>query len=132
MTKANITPEKRHVVILRHGPACFYCRCALAPQHVTMDHLVPLCRGGTSRESNLVPCCLRCNGKKGPLTAEEYFRVAHDDRARKRLIMAVNVQLGNGLLKRDGTHVVPRAERRHLTWKPFEGLLIAEAPLPLC
>jgi hypothetical protein len=132
MTKSNITPEKRRVVILRHGPACFYCRRALAPQHLTMDHRVPRCRGGTSHESNLVPCCRPCNTRKGPLTAEEYFRVIHDDRARDRLIAAVHANLGNGLLKRDGTHLVPRATRRHLTWKPFDGLLAAEVPLPLC
>lgn len=40
--------------------ACTYCP-ALAD---TMDHVVPLVRGGTNYEGNLTPCCRRCNGSK--------------------------------------------------------------------
>ena len=44
----------------RQGETCAYCD-ALA---TTVDHVVPLVRGGTNYEGNLVPCCRPCNGRK--------------------------------------------------------------------
>lgn len=45
----------------RQGRACVYCD---RPAD-TIDHAVPLVRGGTNYEGNLVPACRRCNGSKG-------------------------------------------------------------------
>lgn len=45
----------------RQGRVCFYCD---GPAD-SVDHVVPLVRGGTNFEGNLVPCCLTCNGSKG-------------------------------------------------------------------
>ena len=46
----------------RQGMACAYCD---APA-TTVDHVVPLVRGGTNYEGNLAPACKRCNsGKSG-------------------------------------------------------------------
>lgn len=51
----------------RQGKACTYC---MRPAD-TIDHAVPLVRGGTNYEGNLVPCCRSCNGSKsGYLIAE--------------------------------------------------------------
>ena len=51
----------------RQGKACAYC---MRPAD-TIDHAVPLVRGGTNYEGNLVPCCRSCNGSKsGHLIAE--------------------------------------------------------------
>ena len=44
----------------RQGRACAYCdRLA-----TTVDHVVPLVRGGTNFEGNLVPACRACNSGK--------------------------------------------------------------------
>lgn len=43
------------------GRSCAYCP---APAD-TVDHVIPLVRGGTNFEGNLVPACRRCNGCKG-------------------------------------------------------------------
>jgi 5-methylcytosine-specific restriction protein A len=54
---------------------CCYCEKKTAFKNITMDHLVPLSRGGRSTKDNLVPCCKNCNNlKKGmmPLEWEEY------------------------------------------------------------
>lgn len=45
---------------LRQGRRCTYCD-DLAD---TIDHVVPLVRGGTNYEGNLVPACRRCNSAK--------------------------------------------------------------------
>lgn len=48
---------------------CHHCGQRFEPRELTMDHLVPIARGGTSRKNNLVPSCKPCNTKKGYRTA---------------------------------------------------------------
>lgn len=43
---------------------CHYCNKKVAYKNITMDHLVPLARGGRSTKDNLVPCCKNCNNLK--------------------------------------------------------------------
>ena len=43
---------------------CSYCQNRFPPQELTMDHIVPLSRGGRSVKSNIVPCCKKCNYEK--------------------------------------------------------------------
>jgi 5-methylcytosine-specific restriction endonuclease McrA len=43
---------------------CHYCEGRFAPTDLTMDHVVPLARGGQSTKGNLVPACKDCNAKK--------------------------------------------------------------------
>jgi 5-methylcytosine-specific restriction endonuclease McrA len=51
---------------------CHYCKRATSPAALTMDHLVPLARGGRSTKGNLVPCCKECNNKKRQLLPMEW------------------------------------------------------------
>lgn len=56
---------------------CHYCGRKVGFANLTMDHVIPLSRGGRSTKDNLVPCCKECNTrKKGSLTVEweEYLR----------------------------------------------------------
>lgn len=48
-------------------PRCVYCGVVFTLSELdkcTMDHLVPLSKGGRNNRDNLVPCCLECNRKK--------------------------------------------------------------------
>jgi 5-methylcytosine-specific restriction endonuclease McrA len=66
---------------LRGRGACHYCRRRVPARELTMDHIVPLIRGGTSSRSNVVPCCKDCNSRKKhllPVEWQEYL----DDLAR--------------------------------------------------
>jgi 5-methylcytosine-specific restriction protein A len=61
---------------------CHYCRRRVPPRELTMDHIVPLIRGGLSRKSNVVPCCKDCNSRKKhllPIEWQDYL----DDLARR-------------------------------------------------
>jgi 5-methylcytosine-specific restriction endonuclease McrA len=50
---------------------CYYCRRQVGHAALTMDHVVPLGRGGTSIRGNVVPACKDCNTrKKGMLPIE--------------------------------------------------------------
>lgn len=43
---------------------CHHCGETFSPQELTMDHLVPIVRGGKSTKGNLVPSCKTCNSKR--------------------------------------------------------------------
>ena len=43
---------------------CHYCGGKFPPSELTMDHIVPLSRGGHSTKGNIVPCCKACNNSK--------------------------------------------------------------------
>ena len=56
---------------------CYYCHREVGRENLTMDHLVPLSRGGKSKKGNIVPACKTCNNKKKyllPLEWEEYLQ----------------------------------------------------------
>ncbi|MGQ9860073.1 MAG: HNH endonuclease [Thermodesulfobacteriota bacterium] len=56
---------------------CYYCGRRFPPRELTMDHVVPLVRGGRSSRSNCVTSCKECNTKKRtllPLEWDEYLR----------------------------------------------------------
>jgi len=55
---------------------CHYCRGSFPPEELSMDHIVPVIRGGTSSRGNVVPCCKECNNRKKhllPIEWEEYL-----------------------------------------------------------
>jgi 5-methylcytosine-specific restriction endonuclease McrA len=41
------------------------------PEHLTLDHVVPVARGGKSTRGNCVPCCRECNRGKSLHTPAE-------------------------------------------------------------
>lgn len=43
---------------------CHYCGKQFPPRQLTMDHIVPVARGGTSSKGNVVPSCHKCNQEK--------------------------------------------------------------------
>lgn len=60
---AGIDPETRVRVQERDQGLCRYCGASNVP--MTIDHLVPVSRGGSNRMENLVLACEGCNGEKG-------------------------------------------------------------------
>jgi len=50
---------------------CYHCEGRFKPADLTMDHLIPIARGGASNKRNCVPCCKACNSKKGSKTTAE-------------------------------------------------------------
>lgn len=50
---------------------CHYCHKKFAPSELTMDHVIPVARGGKSTRGNCVPCCKACNSEKKAYTPAE-------------------------------------------------------------
>jgi 5-methylcytosine-specific restriction endonuclease McrA len=56
---------------------CFYCGMSVMSKDLTMDHIIPIIRGGKSAKGNVVPACKACNSKKKhslPMEWEEYMK----------------------------------------------------------
>ena len=48
------------------GPGlCHHCGGKFDKKELTMDHLIPVARGGRSVKSNVVPACRACNQSRG-------------------------------------------------------------------
>jgi 5-methylcytosine-specific restriction enzyme A len=48
----------------RAAGICHHCGGRFLPRALTMDHLVPVIRGGKSTRGNLVPSCRMCNARR--------------------------------------------------------------------
>jgi 5-methylcytosine-specific restriction endonuclease McrA len=76
LTEYRHIPHKRRSlsrknVLLRDQFRCQYCEIVFKPADLTLDHIVPRSRGGTSTWENLAACCKLCNHRKGNQTPEE-------------------------------------------------------------
>ena len=63
--------EKRHRVYIRWGRKCIYC--GDENSSLELDHIVARSKGGSNRDSNLVPACSPCNEKKGALSIQQFL-----------------------------------------------------------
>jgi 5-methylcytosine-specific restriction endonuclease McrA len=79
----SIPRKTRLAIYARHGWRCWYCGesfvylrdptvrwCEIEPP--TIEHQVPLSKGGLTRLANLVMACKTCNSTKRTKTVEEY------------------------------------------------------------
>lgn len=62
---------------------CFYCQRHIPARELTMDHIVPIARGGRSTKGNLVPACKDCNNQKKQLLPMEWEAYLNDKRTSK-------------------------------------------------
>ncbi|TVU41628.1 hypothetical protein EJB05_15163, partial [Eragrostis curvula] len=58
----------RKNIIYRDGFTCQYCSSG---ENLTIDHVIPISRGGKWEWENLVTACSRCNSRKGQKTLEQ-------------------------------------------------------------
>ena len=64
--------RKRRALILKmHDYCCAYC----GDDANTVDHVIPMAKGGTDHPLNLVACCSRCNTAFGDKTKHIEFKI---------------------------------------------------------
>lgn len=69
--------DKDYISTLLDGNICYYCGCEIKDKK-TLDHKIPVTKGGTNENENLVLSCLHCNTQKGNKTEEEYRKWLND------------------------------------------------------
>lgn len=81
---ANVSPYlslTRKNVYIRDDYTCQWCGKHYGTSELSIDHVLPVSRGGTNTWRNVVTSCRKCNNQKGNLTGEEY-----EQRFNKRLL----------------------------------------------
>ncbi|MCH9047163.1 MAG: HNH endonuclease, partial [SAR324 cluster bacterium] len=58
---AGVSKKQWMAILLRYGNKCAYCG---AEGKMTIDHVIPVFRGGIHAVDNVVPACSACNSKK--------------------------------------------------------------------
>jgi 5-methylcytosine-specific restriction endonuclease McrA len=72
----------RKNILLRDRNTCQYCGTVLPSSELTLDHVIPRSRGGSSTWENLVACCHPCNRRKGnQFPAEGGMKLMREPRA---------------------------------------------------
>ena len=57
-----LTAPQWQAVVVAYKGKCAYC--GAKPKKLTIDHVLPLARGGHHTTENVVPACLPCNSRK--------------------------------------------------------------------
>jgi 5-methylcytosine-specific restriction endonuclease McrA len=85
LDEADLTRERQKARELRGSQwwkgrlargVCHYCGRPFPARELTMDHVVPVSRGGKTTKGNVVPCCKECNNAKKqslPMEWEAYL-----------------------------------------------------------
>ena len=75
--------KRRRALLETHGERCYYCgvptiidfehnhKRRQSGRECTIDHIIPIVKGGTHELSNIVIACFWCNNVKGDGTEEE-------------------------------------------------------------
>lgn len=71
-------PYDFEIIVRRTGNKCAYClRSGI---RLTVDHLIPISRGGPDIEANVLPACPPCNSRKGNRIMLPKFLVSEEQR----------------------------------------------------
>lgn len=63
-----VPPVNRREVLRRDHHSCQYCGCT---RRLTLDHVLPLSKGGKHAWNNVVAACEQCNQRKGDRTPDQ-------------------------------------------------------------
>lgn len=57
-----LTPAEWKEILELYEGKCIYCGSS---KRITMDHIIPISKGGGTTKDNVVPACISCNSSKG-------------------------------------------------------------------
>ena len=86
---APLTPEN---LLRRDDNECQYCGKNLSRSSLTMDHVLPECRGGKRTWKNIVAACKECNNKKDNKTpTEAKMKLRKKPKVPTRLVLLLTI-----------------------------------------
>ena len=72
MNRKKLSKSERMKIYKKCNGHCAYCGCELEYKDMQVDHIIPLRKGGSDTEDNMVPACRSCNHYKATFTADEF------------------------------------------------------------
>jgi 5-methylcytosine-specific restriction endonuclease McrA len=105
-------------VFLRDEYRCQYCLRNFHTRDLSLDHVVPRCKGGRLHWENAVTSCRNCNGRKGSLPVADLRQV--NMKLAREPFVPTQFQLAAIAGK-----MVPA--KVHATWQPYLGLAAGSA-----
>jgi len=85
----------RRNIFARDANRCQYCGKRFSTSELSLDHVVPTCRGGGTSWENLVCACVRCNVRKGGRTPKQAGMKLICKPVRPKRSPLLTVKLGN-------------------------------------
>ena len=78
-SKGKLTNQQWDEILREYNFRCAYCGLK---GNMTIDHIIPISKGGQHSIDNIVPACLECNSRKGSRLGWEpkIFKVAIGER----------------------------------------------------
>jgi 5-methylcytosine-specific restriction endonuclease McrA len=67
-----VTAKDWFQILKENQNKCVYC--GRSKVKLTMDHVIPISKGGKHEPSNVLPACLSCNIRKGSKTMKEFIK----------------------------------------------------------
>ena len=88
--KASYSAKIEVARIFLRTNTCAYCGGGFTEENPkSVDHILPICKGGDSAADNIAICCLNCNRSKAWLTLDDWLSLC------KRVCETQNIKLGS-------------------------------------
>jgi hypothetical protein len=65
------------------GKKCIYCNRKLTLKNSTAEHIIPISKGGSNSQVNLLVCCGQCNGERGDDNFYNYLYMKNPNMRKK-------------------------------------------------
>lgn len=99
-TKRKPIPKKdRLAVYEKYNGHCAYCGCKLELKDMQVDHLLPVCLGGTNSLDNYMPACRMCNFYKSTYPLEKFREQLDEIQSRLKREFIYRLALKHGLVE---------------------------------
>ena len=130
--------KQRVYLAKQHNWRCWYCHCIMRKEYgwqdsVTIEHVVPLSRGGVNAFWNRVAACHRCNFNRGTMDADEFAAIAKHYKPDTRPIeqFMIEHKRKNLLAKRERMQATQCPARQPLRWWERAMVLLSWYVLPV-
>lgn len=112
LTKFQKSPEKiatmnRRNVFIRDGYRCCYCYEEFHAKYLSLDHVIPRCKGGKLTWTNTVTACYSCNGKKGHTLPEDLPKLGMRLKNPPKTPTFYEIQFKARMMKKCATNIHP-------------------------
>lgn len=80
-TRISFDAEQRKTVLDKSNYKCSHCGASLTAKDVTIDHFIPLSKGGRNIPANLTGLCIKCNEEKDNIIVRphEYYKFVKNE-----------------------------------------------------